>query len=415
MSALWVRMPLAKVKSNPSNPRIIKDDKFRKLVQSIREFPEMLELRPIVVDADGVVLGGNMRLRAAKDAGLTEVPVIRADHLTAEQQREFVVKDNVGFGDWDWEALANEWDRGQLEAWGMDVPAAEVALTAGLTDPDDVPETPKEPITKVGNRIVLGRHTLVCGDSTDAGVWDKLLQGRQIGMIWTDPPYGVNIGGVNAHLKKYGKANATRESHEIKNDDISETSLEQLLQGSFSCAWSHCRAGGAWYVASPPGPLQQVFGVVFAALKLWRQTLIWHKDQFVLGRSDYHYQHEPVLYGWKEGEPQHEPILYGWKEGQAHTWNSDRKQSTVLEFPRPKRNAEHPTMKPVELVQYCIRNSSNADDLVADPFGGSGTTLIASETLGRAAALIELDPRYCDVIVRRWEEFTGQKAIRPAS
>jgi DNA modification methylase len=399
-AALWVRMPLGKVKSNPSNPRIIKDDKFRKLVQSIRDFPEMLELRPIVVNGEGMVLGGNMRLRAAKEAGLTDVPVIRADHLTAEQQREFVVKDNVGFGEWDWDALANEWDMGQLEAWGMDVPAVEVEPTAGLTDADDVPETPKEPITKVGDRIVLGRHTLVCGDSTEAGVWNKLLDGRQIGMVWTDPPYGVKFS--TDHLREWdGGQKRNRDAVDIANDDLDDSSLETLLRDALSLAWAHCRGGGGWYVAAPPGPQFRAFAVLLAELSVWRQTLAWVKESLVLGRSDYHGRHEAIFYGWKEGA--------------AHTWNSDRKQTTVLEFPRPKRNADHPTMKPVELVQYCIRNSSNADDLVADPFGGSGTTLIASETLGRAAALIELDPRYCDVIVRRWEEFTGQKAIRPAS
>jgi site-specific DNA-methyltransferase (adenine-specific) len=327
-----------------------------------------------------------MRLRAAKEAGLTDVPVIRADHLTAEQQREFVVKDNVGFGEWDWDALANEWDMAQLDAWGMDVPEVHVEPTTGLTDADDVPEPPKEPITKSGDRIVLGRHTLVCGDSTDAGMWDKLLVGRQIGMVWTDPPYGVSYVGK------------TKDALTIENDDLDEGALEQLLRGSLSLVWAHTRPGGAWCVAAPARPLHQAFGAVLKDLEVWRQTLIWKKDTLVLGRSDYHYQHEPIFYGWKKGA--------------AHTWNSDRKQTTILEFARPKRNADHPTMKPVELVQYCLQNSSNADDLIADPFGGSGTTLIAAETLGRAAALIELDPRYCDVIVRRWEDFTGQKAVR---
>jgi site-specific DNA-methyltransferase (adenine-specific) len=333
-----------------------------------------------------VVLGGNMRLRAAKEAGLKDVPVIRAEHLTPEQQREFIVKDNVGFGAWDWDALANEWDVAQLAAWGLDVPEVEQEPTTGLTDADDVPEPPKEPITKPGDRIVLGRHTLVCGDSTDAGAWDTLLAGRQIGMVWTDPPYGVSYVGK------------TKDALTIQNDSLDEGALEDLLRGSLSLAWANTRVGGAWCVAAPPGPLHQAFGAVLKELEVWRQTIIWKKDCLVLGRSDYHYQHEPIFYGWKEGA--------------AHTWNSDRKQTSILEFARPKRNAEHPTMKPVELVQYCLRNSSNGDDLIADPFGGSGTTLLAAETTGRAAALIELDPRYCDVIVKRWEEFTGQKAVR---
>ena len=381
------RLPIGTLKPNPDNPRLIKDDKFKKLVASIRSLPAMLELRPIVVNADMMVLGGNMRLKACQAAGLTEVPVVIADELTEAQQAEFVIKDNVSFGEWEWDTLANEWDTGDLSAWGLDVPAADVEVIVGLTDPDEVPDAPAEPITKPGDRIVLGRHTLVCGDSTDAGAWDALLAGRQVGMVWTDPPYGVSYVGK------------TKDALTIENDDLSESALEELLRGSLSLGWAHTRPGGAWCVAAPAGPLHQTFGAVLKELEVWRQTLIWKKDSLVLGRSDYHYQHEPIFYGWKEGA--------------AHTWNTDRKQTTILEFARPKRSTEHPTMKPVELVQYCIQNSSNADDLIVDPFGGSGTTLIAAETSGRAAALIELGPRYCDVIVRRWEEFTGQKAVRP--
>lgn len=382
-------LPISTLKPNSNNPRLIKDDKFRKLVASIQSLPAMLELRPIVVNADLMVLGGNMRLKACQAAGLKEVPVVIADALTEAQQAEFVIKDNVSFGEWEWDTLANEWDAGDLTAWGLDVPTVAVEVTVRLTDPDDVPDAPAEPITKRGDRIVLGRHTLVCGDSTEAGAWDALLAGRQSGMVWTDPPYGVRYVGK------------TKDALTIENDDLDEGALEKLLRGSLSLAWAHVRPGGAWCVAAPPGPLHQTFGAVLKELKVWRQTLIWQKDTLVLGRSDYHYQHEPIFYGWKEGA--------------AHTWNSDRKQTTILEVARPKRSADHPTMKPVELVRYCIENSSNLNDLIVDPFGGSGTTIIAAETTGRAAALIELDPRYCDVIVRRWEEFTGQKAVRPES
>ena len=377
---------IGSIKPNPSNPRTIRDERFHKLVQSIKDFPEMLELRPIVTDADRVVLGGNMRLKACKAAGLKTVPVVVADHLTESQRREFIVKDNVGFGDWDWGALANEWDAGELEAWGLEVPHGEQQLSEGLTDPDAVPDAPAEPVTKLGDLIVLGRHTLVCGDSTDASAWDKLLAGRQIGMVWTDPPYGVSYVGK------------TKDALTIDNDDLDESALEELLRGSLSLAWAHTRPGGAWYIASTPAVPLLAFAIVMHSLKVWRQTLVWVKPSLVMSRSDY--------------QGRFETFFYGWKEGAAHTWNSDRKQTTVLEFDRPKRSADHPTMKPVELVEYCIGNSSNPDDLIADPFGGSGTTLLAAERLGRSSALIELDPRYCDVIVRRWEEFTGQKAIR---
>lgn len=382
-------LPISTLKPNPDNPRLIKDDKFKKLVASIQSLPAMLELRPIVVNAELMVLGGNMRLKACQAAGLKEVPVVIADALTEAQQAEFVIKDNVSFGEWEWDTLANEWDTGNLTAWGLDVPPVDVEVTVGLTDPDDVPDAPAEPITKRGDRIVLGRHTLVCGDSTDAGAWDTLLAGRQAGMVWTDPPYGVSYVGK------------TKDALTIENDSLDADGLQDFLRAALSLAWAHSREGGAWYVAAPPGPLQQTFDTLLCELEVRRQCLSWVKDQFVLGRSDYHYRHEPIFYGWKGGA--------------AHTWNGGRSQDSVLECPRPRANKEHPTMKPIALIQRCIENSSNVDDLIVDPFGGSGSTMLAAHSLGRASALIELDPRYCDVIVRRWEEFTGQKAVRPAS
>lgn len=368
MSALWVRMPLAKVKSNPSNPRIIKDDKFRKLVQSIRDFPEMLELRPIVVDADGVVLGGNMRLRAAKEAGLSEVPVIRADHLTAEQQREFVVKDNVGFGEWDWEALANEWDMGQLESWGMDVPAVEVQPTAGLTDADDVPETPKEPITKVGDRIVLGRHTLVCGDSSDPAVVNLALQDVIPDAIITDPPYGIGIDGQKKSIAKNPKHN--RKEHEFRGWD-QERPNQEIFRYIDSLDCPKVIWGGNYFSDLLPPT---------------RGWIYWNKGQDGLTMSD--------------GEL---------------AWTSEHKPlRSVLVNRSSLRGSVHPTQKPVSVIRFSM-DYIDAQTVVFDMFAGSGTTLIACEQTGRAARLIELDPKYCDVIVRRWEEFTGQKAIRPAS
>lgn len=384
MSAPWTRRPIKAIKANPNNPRLIKDERFQKLVQSIKDFPEMLELRPIVVNAAGVVLGGNMRLKACQAAGLAEVPVITAESLTEAQEREFVIKDNVGFGDWEWDALANDWNADDLTAWGLDLPAVDAAPSTGLTDPDDVPETPAEPVTKPGDLIALGDHRLLCGDSTDAAGWERLMAGRMAQMVWTDPPYGV------AYVGK------TKDALTIQNDELDEHGLEQLLRGSLGLAFTHCADGGAWYVAGAPGPLHLVFGTVLKEFGLWRQTLQWVKDIFVLGRSDYHYRNEPIFYGWKPGA--------------KHYFVDDRTQDTIWEIPRPKKNPDHPTMKPVELVQRAILNSSRPGDLVLEPFGGSGTTLLAAETTGRVAAVIELDPRYCDVIVRRWQQFTGRTA-----
>jgi DNA modification methylase len=381
-----VRLPLREIKPNPDNPRVIRDEQFTRLVASLKSFPEMLALRPIVVNADRVVLGGNMRLRAAKEAGLKEVPVLVADQLTPEQQREFIVKDNASFGAWDWDVLANEWGDLPLADWGVDVPAVEPDATVGQTDPDDVPEPPAEPVTKLGDVYELGLHRLVCGDSTDATAWDRLMQGETSQMVWTDPPYGVSYVGK------------TKDALTIENDTLDAHGLRDLLASSLGLAWTHCREGGAWYVAAPAGPLHQVFGDVLQELEVWRQTICWIKDSLVLGRSDYHYRHEPIFYGWKPGA--------------AHYFVDDRTQDSVWEIPRPKRSAEHPTMKPVALVERAIRNSSKPGDIVLEPFGGSGSTLLAAEATQRRARVIELDPRYCDVIVRRWEEFTGQTATR---
>lgn len=379
------RIPIGDIKPNPDNPRTIKDDKFKKLVDSVRKFPQMLELRPIVVNSEMVVLGGNMRLKACQAAGLTEVPVILSSGLTDEQQREFIIKDNVGFGEWDWETLANEWDAEQLTEWGLDIPDFQVAKDEGLTDPDETPEPPNDATTVLGDIWTLGRHRVICGDSTDAGVWDALLEGQQVDMVWTDPPYGVSYVGK------------TKDALTIENDALDADSLEDFLRGVFALALVKTKDGGAWYVAAPAGPLQKVFDCLLVDIGVRRQCLAWVKDQFVLGRSDYHYRHESIFYGWKPGA--------------AHTWNGGRSQDSVLEINRPRRNADHPTMKPVELVVKCIENSSNPNEVVADPFGGSGTTLLAAASTGRTARLIELDPRYVDVIVKRWQDFTGQKGI----
>lgn len=332
------RLPIGDLKPNPDNPRVIKDDKFKKLVASIREFPEMLALRPIVVNADYVVLGGNMRLKACQTAGLKEVPVIVADALTPDQQREFIIKDNVGFGEWDWDELANAWDAQHLADWGLDVPDFDTAPAEGKTDPDEVPDAPVEPVTKPGDLWLLGKHRVLCGDSTDATAWARLmLESEQGDLVWTDPPYGVSYVGK------------TKDALTIENDALDESGLGDLLQAALGLAWTHCREGASWYVAAPAGPSSLAFAQVLTDLEVWRQTIQWVKDSFVLGRSDYHYRNEFVFYGWKQGA--------------AHYFVDDRTQDTVWEIPRPKANREHPTMKPIGLVERAINNSSKPQAL----------------------------------------------------
>ena len=381
-----IRVALSSIKPNPDNPRIIKDDKFRKLVESIRSFPEMLELRPIVVNADNVVLGGNMRLKACQAAGLTEVPIILASGLTDEQQREFIIKDNVGFGEWDWETLANEWDAEQLAEWGLDIPDFEKVTEDGLTDPDDVPEAPVTPTTVLGDLWLLGEHRVSCGSSLDQSARDTLVDGRPVDILLTDPPYNVAYTGK------------TKDALTIQNDAMDDKAFRGFLRDAFVTADLQMKPGAVFYIwYAEPDAKSNFRGACKDAGWTVRQCLIWRKNHMVMGRQDYHWQHEPCLYGWKDGA--------------GHLWASDRKQTTILDFERPSRNESHPTMKPVALFEYQLLNNTKGGDIVLDSFGGSGTTLIAAERNGRIARLMELDPKYVDVIVKRWQDFTGRDAI----
>jgi site-specific DNA-methyltransferase (adenine-specific) len=228
---------------------------------------------------------------------------------------------------------------------------------------------------------------LVCGDSRDDAAWNLLMGDERAQMVWTDPPYGVSYVGKTA------------ESLTINNDSLSEVQLLEFLRQAFKACAERCRPGSAWYVASPAGPLFGAFGIALKEIDAWRHTLVWVKQQFVLGRADYHYRHEPIFYGWLPGA--------------SHYFIEDRTQDSVLEFDRPHRSSDHPTMKPVALVRKCIENSSMPGWIVVDPFGGSGTTLAACVEAGRVARLIELDPRYCDVIRRRWGTLAISAGIDP--
>jgi DNA modification methylase len=383
--------PLAQIKANPNNPRTIKDVKFKKLVESIRTFPKMLELRPIVVNDDMVVLGGNMRLKACKEAGIKEVPVIKASDLSEEEQRQFIIKDNVGFGDWDWEMLANEWDVAELDAWGMELPKDMFGTDNEVVE-DEVPEIPEEPVTKPGDLWILGNHRLLCGDSTNTQHVDRLMNKEQADLIFTDPPWNVNYG-AQKNNGIWGKQQRT-----ILNDHMDDDKWDEFVAGF--CA--------SFFIASKPGaPIYVVMSaqewpsLQFNLLKSgfhWSSTIIWKKDSLVISRKDYHTQYEPIWYGWNDKAPRLVQV-------------EDRKQSDVWEVARPKVSELHPTTKPVELVARALNNSSKAGGLVLDLFGGSGSTMIACEQTGRKNCSMELDPKYCDVIVKRWENLTGQKAI----
>lgn len=285
-----------------------------------------------------------------------------------------------------------------------------------LEERDDVDvSVPRVPMAQPGDLYRLGRHRLIVGDATSPAVWDRLLEGKRFDGIFTDPPYGVAYEG------------GTAEKLTIENDDIDEAALEQLLTQAFACAFERSKPGAAWYVFAPGGPLFNIFGTVLKRLDVWRQTISWVKDRFVLSRQDYHWREEPALVGETPGDEPKEapdrklvaeskkkkqPIVYGWKNGRRHYFIEDRTQDTFWTVERPSRNDDHPTMKPVELYRRGFRNSSKAGALWVDAFAGSGTALIAGEQTGRTVYAIEKDPRFADVCVKRWEQLTNQRAER---
>ena len=370
-----VNKKVSEIKLNPSNPRIIKDDKFSKLVQSIKDLPQMLDIRPIVVNKDMVILGGNMRFKACIEAGLKEVPIIIADNLTEEQEREFLIKDNTSGGEWDWEMLKQDFEIDELDGWGLDVPSfeADVHLEAVEDDFDATP--PEEPKTVLGDLYEIGEHRLLCGDSTQTDSFEKLMNGELADMVVTDPPYNVAYEGK------------TKDALTIENDSMGNDDFYKFLYDFYVALTSGVKKGGAIYVWHASSEVINFGKAMVDAGWLLKQQLIWVKNTMVMGRQDYQWKHEPCLYGWLAGD--------------SHKWYSDRKQTTVINFDKPQRNGEHPTMKPIGLFGYQIENSSKIGDLVIDAFGGSGTTMVACEQLKRKARVIEYDPKYCDVIVKR--------------
>lgn len=389
-----IMVPLSKLKGNPDNPRILRDEKFAKLKKSISDFPDMLNYRAIVAvsqdDGTYMVLGGNMRLKALQDLKIKEAPVMLADHWSEEQRQQFVIKDNVGFGEWDWDALANGWDTEQLQDWGMDLPVDFGAETnEGLTDPDEVPEVPETPITVLGDVWVMGKHRIVCGDSTNTEAVAKCLNGVKPHLMVTDPPYGVNYDPT--WRVRAGVAIDTAAKGLVMNDDRADwREAWGLFPGDVAYVWH----GGAHTHIVAESLVASGFGL--------RAQIIWNKGQLVMGRGDYHWQHEPCWY-----------VVRGGKTGH---YVGGRKQTTVWDIAKPhKSETGHSTQKPVECMKRPIENNSSPGQAVYEPFSGSGTTIIAGEMTGRSIHAIELSPAYVDVAVKRWEAFTGLKAIHEAT
>lgn len=374
------------------NARTHSEEQVTRLASSIKEFGWT---NPILVDGENGVIAGHGRLAAAKKLGIEAVPTIELSGLTQAQKRAYILADNRMALDagWDDELLSIELS----ELKGMDFDLSLTGFSdeemgdllgdgSAATEDDDaeVPEPPVEPVTKPSDVWIMGNHRLVCGDSCLPETLEKLMLGEKADLYLTDPPYNVAYEG------------GTKDALTIMNDSMDDESFRSFLRDAFSMADAVMRKGASFYVWHADLEGYNFRGACRDVGWKVRECLIWVKNALVLGRQDYQWRHEPALYGWKEGAP--------------HGWYSDRAQTTVLEFDKPARNGEPPTMKPVELFKYLVGNSSKKGDIVLDSFGGSGTTLIACEESGRKARLVELDPRYCDVIIRRWQNVTGGKA-----
>lgn len=383
---------IEEIKEYENNPRN-NDNAVEYVARSIKDFGFKI---PIIVDKNNVIVAGHTRYKAAKELNLTEVPCIVADDLTDEQIKAFRLVDNKSaeLAEWNLELLNIELEN--IHDIDMNLYNFELSeLLDNVIEDDYEIELPEEPKTKHGDIYKLGNHYLMCGDSTKESDVAKLMNNNKADLFLTDPPYNVALGN-------HDTPETTRQRHRrtdgliIMNDKMSDNDFLDFLTKCFSIAKDNMKDGASFYIWHADNEsLTFRQALKNSGLEL-RQTLIWNKNAITLGRQDYQ---------WK-----HEPCLYGWKDGASHSWFSDRSQPTVLDFKKPSKSEDHPTMKPIELFAYQIKNSSKVNDIVLDTFGGSGTSIIACEQLNRICFTMELDPRYCDVIVDRWETFTNQKA-----
>ena len=380
------RLSIEQLKLDPNNARKHDNANLEAIAGSLTQFGQR---KPIVISQDNTVVAGNGTLTAAKSLGWTEIDAVRVPaDWDANRIKAFALADNrtAELADWDTKVLNAQ----LMELIELDFDIQEIGfempqvLELETQEEDELPETPAEPMTKLGDVWQLGEHRLICGDSLNIETYNKLLGSEKADMVWTDPPYGVSYVGK------------TKDALTIENDTLNSGELESFLRDAFASIFAFTRPGACWYVAAPSGNLFQSFSIPLSELDVWKHTLVWVKNVLVMGRADYHYRHESIFYGWTPGA--------------AHQPPADRKQDSVWEVDKPRANKEHPTMKPVELITRAIQNSSRVGEIVLDAFGGSGSTLIAAEQTKRKARLIELDPKYCDVIVKRWENLTGLKA-----
>jgi DNA modification methylase len=398
MNALtFEQWPVDRIIEYARNPRK-NDHAVEQMAAAIQEFGFRI---PCIVQSDGQLVDGHLRLKAARKLGLATVPVVLADDLTPAQIKAFRILANrsATWADWDEDLLRLELEELRLDEFDLsltgfdadellEILAGDEPTHEGQTDDDVAPEMPEQPVSGLGDLWVLGQHRLLCGDATREEDYRRLLGDERVALIWQDPPYNVDYAN-SAKDKLRGK------DRPILNDNLGQGFYDFLL-AALTPALARC--DGAVYIAMSSSELDTLQSAFRAAGGHWSTFIIWAKHTFTLGRADYQRQYEPILYGWPEGSQRH--------------WCGDRDQGDVWQIKKPAKNDLHPTMKPVELVERALRNSSRPGAIVLDAFGGSGTTLIAAEKTGRRARLMELDPKYVDVIISRWQDWSGMIAVR---
>lgn len=380
-----------RVALKPGNPE------YEKIKNSIEAFGYV---DPIIVNSDGTIIGGHQRYNVLLDLGYDTTQVVVVD-ATKEQEKALNIALNKITGEWDEEKLyellidldlsdidmqLSGFTFDELENLKIKFDNDEAQEDEDFDEDAALAEARKETRTKRGDVWILGEHRLICGDARDALDMEKLMGGMKADLLLTDPPYNVDYVGK------------TKDALKIENDKMTDQEFRDFLLGAFTVAKAAMKSGAAFYIWHADFKGYDFRGACMDAGWQVRQCLIWAKDILVLGRQDYQWQHEPCLYGWNEGA--------------SHAWYSDRKQTTLLQFDKPSRSKEHPTMKPIPLFGYLIQNSTKTGDIILDSFCGSGTTIMAAEQLNRRAFCMELDEVYCDVIVKRWEEFTGETAVK---
>jgi hypothetical protein len=374
-------IPISKVKANPNNPRIIKDEKFKKLVKSIQEFPQMLEIRPIVVNEEMIVLGGNMRLKACQEAGLKEVHIIKASNLTEEQQKEFIIKDNVGFGEWDWNDLANNWDSDKLEEWGLDIPGFEGKVLEAEEDNFEVPEEIKTDIV-IGDLFEIGEHRLLCGDSTDSDQVAKLMNGQKADMVLSDPPYGMFLDADYSSLN-WGDRKGKKYDNVIGDHE----DFDPKLINTFFTHFDYCKEMFLWGA-----------DYYFELLPDFKKGnyIVWDKTLQSNGDAGSNSEFELC---WSRQKHKRVVLHFNW-----FRYFGLQSQDT--------KTRVHPTQKPLEVNNHFIESYSKENDKIIDLYLGSGSTMAASHQLKRKCYGMELDPKYCQVIIDRMKKLDPSLIIK---